>query len=34
VRNYVLDFDYEDDPQKPGVQFCFNNGFGQVCLNS
>ena len=34
VRNYVLDFDYEDDPSTPGVQFCFNNGFGQICLNS
>jgi hypothetical protein len=34
VRNYVLDFDYEDDPDEPGVQFCFFNGFAQVCLNS
>ncbi|HWA18128.1 MAG TPA: hypothetical protein VG757_03970 [Devosia sp.] len=34
VRSYVLDFDYEDDPSKPGVQFCFYNGFAKVCLNS
>ena len=34
VRNYVLEFDYEDDPVKPGVQFCFNGPLGYVCLNS
>lgn len=33
VKGSVLEFDYEDDPSEPGVQFCFGGPFGQVCVN-
>jgi hypothetical protein len=33
IRSYKLEFDYEDNPQKPGVQFCFNGPFGYICVN-
>jgi len=34
IRNYKLDFDYEDNPDKPGIQFCFTGPLGYVCVNN